>query len=108
VRFVGAFDLVARMGKFCGKLAIIGEEDQPLRVVVQTSDGVYVLTDINQQINDGWTALRVRPGRHISFGLVEQDVTVAFRRPYSPPIDADVVSGGVRFGSHFTNRPAVD
>ena len=55
-RFVDAGHTVARVGQLRGEVAVVGQDDQPFGVVVEPSDGIDVLADALQQIEDGLAA----------------------------------------------------
>ena len=50
-------------------VAVVGQEQQTLGVEVEPPDGVDVLTDPTEQIDDRRAPLRIRSGRHVARGL---------------------------------------
>jgi len=90
------------------QVAVVGEEQQSLRLVVQAADRVDVFADANEQVDHRPAPLRVGPGRHVAGRLVEQDVALALRRAEAAAVHADVVGVPVGFGAHLEHRLAVD
>ena len=59
-RLVGALDAVARMRQPRREVAVVGQQQQPLGVVVEPADRVDVLADAAEQIDHRPPALRIR------------------------------------------------
>src|SRR5215475_1953404 len=68
--FIDASDAMTRVGQPRCELAVVGENEQAFGVKVESADGVDVLPDSGQQINDGWPALRVRSCGDVAARLV--------------------------------------
>jgi hypothetical protein len=101
-----ALDLVARVQEVRRQLAVVREQEQALRVVVEPADRVDVLAHLRQQVEHGRPLLRVLPRRHVAARLVEQDVAVARGHADALAVHADVVPGGVGPGAEFEDgRP---
>jgi hypothetical protein len=92
----------------CGQLAIVGQEEQPLAVVVETPDGIHVFADAFEEIDDRLTALRIGASGDDASRLVHQDVAMTLRRTEAPAIDPDVISHRIGLDPHLPDRPAVD
>ena len=108
MRFVRPFHAVARMGQQGGKIAVVGQDEQALRVVVKPADGVDVLGHASEQVHDGATPLRVAERRDDAARLVEQDVAAAGIGLDPAPVHPDIVRGEVRLRAQFAHRVAVD
>jgi len=67
------------MGEPGRQVAVVGEQQQPLGLVVEPAHRVDVLAHAVQQVDDGSTALRIRARRDEAGRLVEQDVALALR-----------------------------
>jgi hypothetical protein len=104
---VFALDLVARVQQARGEVAVVGQQQQALRVVVEAAHRVDVLVHLRQQVEDRRPLLGILPGRHVAARLVEQDVTVARGDPHALAVDAYVVAR--RFGprAQFEDGDAV-
>ena len=103
-----AFHLVARVQQAGREVAVVGEQQQALRVVVEAAHRVDVLAHVGQQVEDGWPLLGVLPRRHVAARLVEQDVPVARGDADTLTVHADVVVCGVGPRAEFPDRRAVD
>jgi len=90
-RVVLALDLVARVQQSRCQLAVVGEQQQAFRVVVEPAHRVDVLPDLGQQVEHRRPALRVLPRRHVAARLVEEEIPVARRHAHALAVDADVV-----------------
>ena len=91
--------------KLIGESAVIGKQEQTLRIQVQTSHGVYTNTAIGYQFRSGASSLLIGQGGHKSTGFIEHDVHrfITGRDGFS--IDANIVH--IRIGrltqqSHHT------
>ena len=60
-RLVGALDAVPRMRELRGEVAVVGEQQQALGVVVEPADRVDVLAHAAQQIDHRAAPLRIGP-----------------------------------------------
>ncbi len=107
-RLISALNAVPRVGESRGKIAVVGDEEQSFRLVVQTSHRVDVLADAGQKIDHRPAPLRIRSRRHVPDGLVQQDVTSALGRPDATAIHPNVVGEWVCFRPHLADRLPVD
>jgi hypothetical protein len=103
-----AFHLVARVQQAGREVAVVGQQQQALRVVVETAHRVDVLAHVRQQVEDGRPLLGVLPGRHVAARLVEQDVPVARGDADTLAVHADVVVRRVGPRAEFPDGHAVD
>src|SRR5579859_2173005 len=94
-------------GKFVGQFAVIGEEQQSFRGIVQPSYGINALTDISDQVHDRRTALRICYRGYIALGFVEQQVDVALLAAQQLAIYFDVIALEVGLAAKFSNSLAV-
>ena len=78
-RFVRALDAVARMRQFRREIAVVGQEQQPLGVVVEATHGIDVLPHAAKQIDHGRPSLWIGSRGDVTRRLVEQDVARPFR-----------------------------
>ncbi|GEM_PF-2043892 len=107
-RVVLALDLVLRVEQPHGEFAVVGEQQEAFRVVVEAADGVDVVADLRQQIEDGGPVLGVLAGGQVAARLVQQDVPAARRRADPPAVHADVVPPGVGLRARRGDDGAVD
>jgi hypothetical protein len=107
-RFVGARDTVARMRESRRQLAIVGQQQQAFRVVVEASDRIDVLAHSRQKIQNGPPALRIGSGRDVAGWFVEQEVARLRNALDAPPVDANLVFPGIDLDPHRQDRLAVD
>src|SRR5262249_25561918 len=91
-----------------GEIAVVRQDEQALRVVIEAADGVDVLAYALQKIDDRRALLRIRPRRHVPARLVEQQIHVTLGDLDAPAVDADVVAGRVGLRAQLANRFAVD
>ncbi len=74
---------VLRMGEFRGQVAIVGEQQHAGGVAVEASYGIYSLVACSfHEIHHGHAAVGVVGSGDAIFGLVEQNVCLAFERYY--------------------------
>jgi hypothetical protein len=106
-RFVEPFDAVTRVRESRRQLAVVGEEQQPFRIVIESADWIDAFADAWQQVDDGRPALRVDDGRHIPARLVQQEIAERFAYGDSPAVDPDVVVFRVGFRAEFAHDRAV-
>jgi len=80
-----------------GKFAVIGKDQETLRVKIKASYRINPLFDVGQEIMDDGPALRVMQGAHIPEGLVEEEVELSggIRQPLA--VDYDRVDSPDRF-----------
>jgi hypothetical protein len=105
--FVGALELVTWVTDLFGEVAVIRQDDQAFRVVVESSDGIEIPVDAGtrEQIDDGRPALRIRSGAHHPSWLEHQQMPLPGRLFSDPPaIDADLVALGVGFRAELNHR----
>lgn len=72
-RVVFLVDPVAGVRDPIGQFAIVGQEEQPLAIHVEPSNGEDPLVEI-EEIEDGASALGIARGRQIATRLVQQQV----------------------------------
>jgi hypothetical protein len=101
------FHLVAGMQQAFGEGPVVGEQQQPFRVVVEAAHRVDVLPHLGHQVEDRRPPFRVLAGRHVAPRLVQQDVAVARRDANPLAVDADVVLAGMRASAEFQDGGAV-
>ena len=106
-RLVNADDAMAWVRQPRRQVAVIGEQQQPLRLVIEAAHRVDVLADTAQQIDDRRPPLRIGSGRHIPARLVQQQVAVVLDDLHTAAIDADVVPSGIRLRPKLEGGDAV-
>ena len=106
-RFVHACDAVAGMRETGRQVAVVGQEQQTLGVVIQAPDRIHVFFDPTDQVDDCRTTLRIRPRRHVAARLVQQQVAMVFRQPDPASVDADVVARRVGLRAQLADGAAV-
>ena len=84
-----------------GELAVVGEDDQPLGIVVEPADRIEVAGDAGAatQIDDRRPPLRIRPRADDAARLVEQQIALARLRLEPAAVDADLVGVGIGLGA---------
>ena len=102
-----ALDLVTRVQQARGEVAVVGEQQQALGVVVEAAYRIDVLVHVRQQVQDRGPLLGVLPRRHVAARLVEEDVAVARGDAHALAVDANVVSGRVGPRAQLAHRLAV-
>jgi hypothetical protein len=90
-----------------GEIAVVGQEQQALGLVVEPPDRVDVFTHAAQQIDDRRAPLRIRPRGDVAAGLVEEQIAMMLDDFHAPPVDADVVLPRLRLRPELHHRDAV-
>ena len=96
------------MQQSVGQLSVVGEEEQPLRIVVEPAHGKDAWPGPRKQIDDDRTALRIGPARDVATRLVEKDVRACLGALEGPAIEGDPVDVGIRLGARLAAHVAVD
>src|SRR6476659_1470309 len=99
-------DPVAWMSQAECEIAVVGEENQAISLVVQPPDRIEDRPLFGEQIAYLPAAVWIGPGRDISGGLVQGDIELALRLDRHP-IHRDGVVERVDLAAHFPNNPAV-
>ncbi len=86
---VGLLDAVARMGEPVREAAVVGQQERPGRVCVETPDG-HDARLARDELDDGRPASRVAGGRHDARRLVEEHVREPLPRDLAS-VDLDTV-----------------
>ena len=107
-RFIGTRDTVARVRESRRQLAIIGQQQQAFRVVVEASDRVDVVAHSRQKIQNGPPPLGIGSRRDVAGCFVQEDVARLRDALDSPPVDANLVFPGIDLDPHRQDRLAVD
>lgn len=105
---VGFDDVVALAHDGVGKVAIVGEEQQPLGMIIEAADGVDALPDAAQMLNDSGAALGIVHGRHHAVGLVHGQIEKLAGGVEELAVDLDVIGGEVGLGAKLGDGFAVD
>ncbi len=105
-RFVFLLQFIARMGDAKGDVTIIGEQQKPRGLPVESSYGNDPLGDIHQ-VHYGPSATLVARGGDVSGWFVQQDVASLFRS-YRFTIHGDPLALGIDLRPQFADDMAVD
>lgn len=108
VGLIGPLDAMTRVGEERRQIAIVGQDEQAFRVVVEPAHRVHILRDPADELHDRAALLRVAEGRHDPTRLVEQDVAAARLGLHAASVHADVIGGEVGLRAELQHRPAVD
>ena len=96
---IAAHNFEAWVRKSLGEVAVVGQQQQALRVFVQPSDGKESLIRDRNHVHSPRTSFRVPVGAEHTFGFVQQEVTESGKsQPFG--IETDIVS----FRGHGTSR----
>ena len=102
-------DAVARMHQPLGQIAVTREKQETFGVVIQPSHGIDVVAHAagREQVDDGWTLLRIRTAGDVAARFVHQDVATSGCGFDAAAVDADVVGIRIRFRAELGFGPAV-
>src|SRR5688500_16394770 len=95
-RLVRPLEPVARVHQAFGETAVVGEDEQPVRVVVEASHGIEIAANAGalEQLDHSRAMFGIAARAHIAARLVHQEVTaLGPRQPAA--VHADVVGGRV-------------
>ena len=106
--FVHTLDLVFRVGERGGEIAVICEDEQPLRIEIEPADGIDVFAHTFQEIEDSGPVLGIGSRGDVPSRLVEKEVTVPLRLLDPTFIDANVVDLRICLGTELRDGGAVD
>ena len=104
---VGLGDIETRMLEFLRKIAVIGQEDQALRIVIQAADRENSLGDIPNQIGNNGTPLGIAQGRNVAGRFVQHQINAGDLHGHQLAVNPDLVIGA-RFRSKLPHNPAID
>jgi hypothetical protein len=105
--FVDARHPVTGMGELRRQFAVVGQQEEPLRLEIESADRVDVFPDAAQQIHHRLTTVGVRTGGDVAARLVQQHVAVTLRQLDTAAIDPDVVRD-IRLRPQLPHGRAVD
>ena len=89
------------------QLAVVGQEEQPFGLEIQTAHGIHVLAHAAQQIDDRRTPLRIRSRRQVTARLVQQEIAVMLDDLDPAAVHADVVVCRIRFRAELADSRAI-
>jgi hypothetical protein len=104
---VDLLDAIARVCQAIGEVAVVGQQDQPGAVLVQSADREDALSDSGKQIDHPGTPRRIGVGRDVASRLVDGEVNQSFLANRLT-IDGDLVAIGIHPGSEFPSDLTVD
>jgi hypothetical protein len=108
--FVLPFHAVPWMGQPGSEVTVAGQDQQPFRIVVETTDGIDVLPDTSprEQIHDRRPLLRVRSGRDVAARLIQEKIATPQRTLDPAAVYANVVRGRIRLRPKLADGNTVD
>ena len=108
--FVRPVQLVAGMRHPLGKVAVVGQDDQPFGIEVEPADRIEVPADAGarHQADDRRPPLRIGSGAHDAARLVEQQIPAPGDRLQPAPVDFDLVTRRIGLGPELQDDVAVD
>ena len=104
---VDLVDLVARMEQPLRQCSIVRDEEQPLRICVQSSHGIETCRKVGQEVEHGLASPIIPCRREIAARFVEEDVVFLLFRPYSYTINGDLVLCGIVFRAELRHNSTV-
>jgi len=87
---------------------VVREEQEPLGIVVEPSDGMEAHSELRDQIEHPWPAARVLSSGEVSARLVEEDIALGLSLRQPAPVDLDAVLLGVGVRSELDHWHTVD
>lgn len=104
---VDPFDLKSRMRQSLGNFAIVGEKEQTLGILVQTTHGKYPARLWREQIDRTRSAGGIVVCAEIALGLVDQEVLLPLRLDLLA-VEADSLPVGINLKAKLCHDFAVD
>ena len=105
---VGPGDLIARMQQAGGQLAVIGQQQQPGRVIVEPTDRKDALAHPAEQLTDRWPPFGVGQGADHTSRFVEQKIQPGRVEGDGLAVNNNGVASRVRGRPQPGDRLAVD
>ena len=105
---VGPGDLIARMQQAGGQLAVIGQQQQPGRVIVEPTDRKDALAHLAEQLTDRWPPFRVGQGADHTGRFVEEKIQPGRVEGDGLAVNNNGIASRVRGRSQPGDRLAVD
>ena len=90
------------------KVAVVGEQQQPLAVIVETAHRVHALFEAVKQIHHGFPALRIADRGHAVHRLVQREIEQTLGGAQHLAIDFDVVAIEIGLRAKFGDGRSVD
>ena len=100
---VGLLDAEARVHQLLGQVAVVGQQQQALAVLVEPADGVDALIDVRDQVEGQRPAGGVVVGAEVAARLVDRPVDVLLG-PDGMVVDGDLVRCPDRRGCRGRGR----
>ena len=108
LRMIDLRDLIARMEQPLCQRAIIRDEEQPLRIGIQSPHGVEPRREIRQKIKHGLTTPIIVRRRKIAARLVEKKIKPLFFCLYTLTVDGYDMMCGIIFRSECGHNRAIN
>jgi hypothetical protein len=93
----------AGVGDFVDKIAVVGEQYQPLRVGVEAPRGLELDAGDTHQINDFLLRMGIADGGDVAGRLVEGDIAALTRLLQALAIDRDLLGCRIYLNAHLGN-----
>ena len=104
---VDLFDLEAGVGQAMGQLPVVGDQQQPFAVLIQSPDGEQPLGRLGEQVDHPGTSLGIAVGAEHPGRLVDEVVRPAVNvEPFA--IEADILHVGIDAGPQFGDGLTID
>ena len=107
LRNIGLLHLITGMEKTIHQGAVIRDEQEPLRVVVQTPHGIDALLHLRQKLQDRAPSALVTRRGQVPLGLVEQEIHMPLRPADAPAIHADSLPVRIALPAQFCHGLAL-
>src|SRR5580692_2815045 len=100
-RYICFGDMIRGGGNVLGELAVVGEQQQTLAVVIQPAHRIDARLDTPQQIHYGRTAFRIAYRCYAVRGLIHGEINRLLGSLNSFVVDPDVIAFGIGLGSEL-------
>jgi quercetin dioxygenase-like cupin family protein len=91
-----------------GEVAVVGQQQQSLGVVVEPSDREHARADAGNQVHDGGTSFGVGNRADVAARLVQHEIDPGFGAVQQLAAHPNMVDGGIGAGAQFGDGLAVD
>ena len=101
-------DVVARVGEPQGEFAVIGQQQQPGRLIIEASDRKYALPQPAHDVGNAGAPIRIIERRHDADRLVQRQIDVRLRGRDPLAVDGDEVGKRIGASAQFGDDATVD
>src|SRR5579884_2074729 len=104
---IGLLDAEARMHELVGEIAVVGQQQQPLAILIESADGIDAFMDVRHKVHRSRPTGGIVVGAEVAARLVDKPVDQAldFQRL---AIDLDLLLLGVNLGAQLADNTAID